>query len=191
MLNTAQAATLKAFIEGDVTLNAIPKTLEGAYEMRELLKLPAVPDHQVWRSTTPTSEIKDAVIFSNYTPANPIAAVDILSAQNVANWLLACAGKRDNLWLLLTEGGGIGSGGIATNKPGIRAALQDATTAIPSGAAGASKSGGWSAIQLVIQRKATVFEKLFSTGAGTTASPATMILEGIVSYNEIAELWVV
>jgi len=35
------------------------------------------------------------------------------------------------------------------------------------------------------KRNATVFEKLFATGTGTDASPATMVLESPVNYQEI------
>ncbi len=36
------------------------------------------------------------------------------------------------------------------------------------------------------KRSATRAEKLFSTGAGTTASPATMAFEGVITYQDVS-----
>jgi hypothetical protein len=36
------------------------------------------------------------------------------------------------------------------------------------------------------KRAATRAEKLFSTGTGSTASPATMAFEGVVTYQDVS-----
>ncbi len=41
------------------------------------------------------------------------------------------------------------------------------------------------AIYVHCNRAATRFEKLFATGTGTTQAPATMVLEGVVGYQDI------
>lgn len=41
------------------------------------------------------------------------------------------------------------------------------------------------AIYAHCKRSATVLEKLFATGAGSDASPATMVVEGAISYQEV------
>lgn len=41
------------------------------------------------------------------------------------------------------------------------------------------------AIYTHCKRSATVLEKLFATGAGSDASPATMVIEGAISYQTI------
>jgi len=160
-------------------------------EVTRLLNLPVSPDFFVWRTITPIQEIKDAVIFSNYTPANPGVGVDLLSAQNVGNWLAACSGKRDNLWLLL-EGASSAftTSGLPTSKANTRASLQDCTSLIPSGPLGANRSGGWPAIQLIIQRKASTIEKMFAVGTGTSASPADLVIEGALLSGEFFEIMV-
>lgn len=38
------------------------------------------------------------------------------------------------------------------------------------------------------KRNATVLEKLLATGTGTDASPATMVAEGAISYQEVADV---
>lgn len=37
------------------------------------------------------------------------------------------------------------------------------------------------------KRSATVLEKLFATGTGSDASPATMVIEGAISYQQVDE----
>jgi len=37
------------------------------------------------------------------------------------------------------------------------------------------------------KRSATVLEKLFATGAGTDATPATMVIEGAIGYQQVDE----
>lgn len=44
------------------------------------------------------------------------------------------------------------------------------------------------AIYTHCNRPATRLEKLFSTGSGTTGSPATMAVEGVIAYQEIEAL---
>jgi len=41
------------------------------------------------------------------------------------------------------------------------------------------------AIYVHCKRPATVLEKLFATGAGSDASPATMLVEGAISYQVV------
>ena len=182
LLTTAQANTLKAFILADATLNQIPHTTDGAYAIADALKVDASPDFFVWKTTTSISDIQDAVTWANFTPANPSAG----AGQDFANWALACQGKQFNLQLLL---GGSGFGGaISTGKANIRAGLQDCTSSIPSDVNGAIKSGGWANIKAVIQRKANILEKIFATGTGTTANPASLVVEGSLTYAEVLSI---
>lgn len=183
LLNTAQSATLRAFIQADPVYSLLPVTANSAETIANDMALNASPDFFVWRTTTPVSDIQDAVIWANFTPANPTAAVDLLTGQNVLNWILACQGKQFNLQLLLSTTS-FSSQGVATGRANIRSGLQDCLSSIPSGSAGATRSGGWNAVQLVIQRKANKLEKLFSTGTGSSASPASMAVDGRLSWQE-------
>jgi len=150
------------------------------------------------KSTTPISDIQNATIFANFTPANPavvptnaidvVAAVNnLIGAINQQNMLLACQGKQFNFQNILAAAGF--GGQIATGKPNIVAGLQDACSQIPSGVNGANKSGGWlNGIQLVIQRLATNGEKIFATGVGTIASPGHLVFDGAISQTEISSV---
>ncbi len=43
------------------------------------------------------------------------------------------------------------------------------------------------AVYVHCKRPATALEKLFATGAGTDASPATMVIEGAIGYQQVDE----
>jgi hypothetical protein len=176
MLTPAQQAALKAFIEADPVFSLYPHNYDGAYDLAVALQALAEPAFQVWKTDAMVSDIYDAITWANFTPANPSAG----SGSDVTNWLLACQGKQFNLQTLLS-----GRDTLNAAKPNIRSGLQDATTSIPSGVAGATKAGGWTNIQLVIQRPANILEKLFATGTGSQASPATMAIEGSINHTDL------
>jgi hypothetical protein len=142
--------------------------------------LNALTTFRVWRTITPVSDIQDNIVWANFTPANPAAG----AGTDATNWLLACQGKQFNLQNLLSSGSGF-SGGVSTNKPNIRAGLQDACTLIPSGVAGATKTGGWTQIQLAIQRAATKAEQLLATGTGTQANPGDLGFDGNIQNSDL------
>ena len=181
ILTTQQKSTLQAVILADNAFNTLPHNEDSAGFIAKSFEVLETPSFQVWKTTTTASDIFDAVSWSNFTPSNPAVAVDALSAANVHNWLLACQGKQFNLQILLGSNNGL----VSTGKANIRSGLQDALTNVPSGTDGATKTGGWSNVQLVIQRNCNRLEKLFSTGTGTTASPASLVIEGKLSILDV------
>ena len=190
-LTTAQATTLKNFIAADGTLSQIPKTTDGAYAIVAALNVP-VTTFWVWQTQTNVSDIYNNILWANFTPNAPASG----AGTDAANYMLFNQGKQFNLQILI----GGGSPTLATSKVNIIAGLQDSLTgllringvAVPAG-------GGWPAVQLSIQRNPTVLEKLFaattattvSTGVGTQANPATLIIEGGLQPNDILNLWAV
>lgn len=172
-LTPAQITLLNTAVLAEPTLNGKVGVDDGAV----INWLNAVTTFVVWRTSTPVSDIQDAITWANFTPNNPAAG----AGQDFANWALACQGKQFNLQNLLSASGG----GVSTAKANIRAGLQDALTAIPSGTNGANKSGGWPAVQLVIQRFATNAEKVLATGTGTSASPGDLGFDGTIQFSEI------
>lgn len=70
------------------------------------------------------------------------------------------------------------------SRANVRAAFDD----IFSGA-GAGAVNNRAHIAAMIRRKATVVEKLFATGTGSTASPGTFAVEGSVDLSDIAGLF--
>lgn len=190
-LNTAQSLALRNFIAADPVMSTYPLTGDGAFAIAILLNAKAIPTFQVWDTAVPVDNIYDAITWANLTPQDlaPVAAIP--STPTVAEtyaqqlWLsraTLCQSKQFALQILLS---GRNSGTVNAAKANLRGGLQDALVSIPSGLNGANKAGGWPAVQLVIQRTATVLEKLLSTGTGSTASPATMSAEGDISYHEV------
>lgn len=186
MLTPAQIAVLKADISANGDLNSIPTNDDGAYAIAALYNATASPDFFVFRSDVPSSEIFDQVTWANYTPQD--------AADNTVTWSnrsLACQGEQFNLQIMLQ-----GQPSFNAGRVQLRAGLNDATTNLPSGASGASRSGGWTGILAILRRKATRGEKLFSvatTGVGTgtgalgaTGNPGLLVVEGQITPGDVA-----
>lgn len=174
-LSPAQLATLKAAILADNTLNAFPNTDNGNGDLATALNALASPDWFVWQTAVNVNDIADAINWANFTPQD--------TPDGTVTWTnrsLACQGKQFNLQTML-----VGRTSMDASKANLRAGLQDALTAIPSGASGASKAGGWAAVQLILSRKAKLIEKILSTGTGSQATPATMGYEGTVTGDNV------
>lgn len=177
MLNNSQLLAVKNEILSDPLLSSKPMNSDGAYDIAVSLNAIYSPDLWVWKTSIQTQDIFDAITWANFTPQD---APD--GTTSWTNRSLACQGKQFNVQTLL-----VGREFINPSKQNIRAGLQDALTAIPSGAGGANKSAGWANVLATLYRKATRFEKLFAAGAGTTASPATLVVEGLISYQEVEQ----
>lgn len=185
-LTSAQYATLKAYIAANNDLSSQPSNADGSFEIARLLNLDASPDFFVFRSNVTPQEIFDQVTWANYTPQD--------TPDNTVTWSnrsLACQGKQFNLQIILQ-----GQSSINAGKINIRAGLNDATTNLPSGASGASRSGGWASILNILRRKATRCEKIFAvqtsgvgvTGGdalGATTNPALLVFEGSISADDV------
>jgi len=164
-MTNAQLIALKAAILADPNLTAqVSAGATGA--IAEYLR--GASTFIVWRSSTAAQDIYNAITWANLTPT------DVPDSTAVwTNRSLACQGKQFNVQTLLQ-----GRDRISSDKPNVRAGLQDGLTNVPSGAAGATVSAGWTTVRLAMQRPASVFEKIFATGAGTQATPGSLVLEG-------------
>lgn len=185
-MTSAQLATLKAHIDASSDLNVFPNNSDGAVEIAKRLNLDASPDFNVFRSSVSAAEIFDQVTWANYTPQD--------TPDNTVTWSnrsLACQGKQFNLQILLQSQAAFNAGRIQ-----LRAGLNDATTNLPSGASGASRSGGWAGILPILRRKATRAEKLFAVqtsgvgvnagdALGATTNPGLLGFDGTVSGNDV------
>lgn len=177
-LSTQQQATLKAFILADPVLNLQPHTSDGAFAIAAALNLPDAGGYQVWRTSTDADTILDAITWANLTPS------DVPDGSAIyTNRALACQAKQLNIQIMLQ-----GRGSLGTGKSTIRAGLNDALTNVPAGSGGALVDAGWlgaGKVKAAITRTATVLEKLFATGTGTSASPSTLVVETSVQYNDV------
>lgn len=106
-----------------------------------------------------------------YIWKNFVGTMDLKKAIIWTEYIGRSAGERDT-FRFMTEGG------INPSDPNIRTGIQD----IFSGPTGSGTRIGLSAIA---NRKATVAEKLFSTGTGTQNSPATSTFFGSLTTNDV------
>ena len=169
-LTQSQLAALKAEITNDPTLSAFPNNTDGAFEIAKALNLQASPDFWVWRTSVAKNEYTQGT-SPDGTTFNWTGTGFITRSQ----------GERD-AWRELFNGGGVGGNSNAVNPslPSVRQAFTD----IFSGAT-APAPANRAHMAAISRRLATRAEKLFATGVGSSASPATMSFEGQVSYQEV------
>lgn len=159
-LTNAQLTTLKASILADPVLTALPNTSDGAFEIAEVYALVAAPDFWVWRTSVPQAEIVGA--------PSPDA-----TTWSWTTYIGRSQGERDGWREMFTD-----TGSINFALSNVRQGFVD----IFSGAGGAAQRTHLLAIG---RRKANRAEKLFATGIGSTISPATMVVEGSLTYQDI------
>lgn len=179
-LTSQQKATLKAFIDADPVMSALPQNSDGAFAIAASLNVVADPAYFAWRPVTPASEIMDAITWANLTPNDTADGT-----ATFTNRALVCQAKQLNLQILLQ-----GRESVATGKSNVRSGLTDALTNVPSGANGAPVDAGWlgaGKVKTAITRTVTVFEQVFASGSGTTGTPSTLALEGPISYQDVQE----
>ena len=175
-LTTAQLVILKNAILGDSALAADVATGNQGVIL-DYMNADSSPAFIVWRSSVKVEEIYDAITWSALTPTD--------NPDDTQAWLnrsLACQGKQFNLQTMLT-----GRATISGAKPAIRAGLQDALTNVPSGTGGAAVNAGWAAVKSALSRAATRAEKLYATGAGTTAAPGSLVVDGKLAMYDIVQ----
>lgn len=177
-LTSAQLAAVKADILATPSLSANSNDNVGNSVIASFYNSMPQADWMVWQTAVSVQVVYDNVVWANYTPQDTPDGTAIWT-----NRALACQCKQINLQTLLQ-----GRDTINAAKTAIRTGLQDATTALPSGASGATRSGGWVNIQTAIQRKASNIEKLLSGGgAGTAANPSTLGFEGRITADDIEQ----
>jgi hypothetical protein len=180
-MTPAQLATLKAHIAANQDPAVISAAATGNdTELARLYNLPST--FYVWRSTTPADEIADAILWDRLTP------VDTPDGSAIqTNRLLLCQVKQMNLQVLLQ-----GRDTIGTGRLNLRNGLSDALQNVPSAAGGAPQDAGWAGagrVKAVINRLATVAERAFATGTGTTAVPGNLgSFAGSLTIQDIGDI---
>jgi hypothetical protein len=165
-LTTAQLATLKAYIAADGALNAQPNNNVGNSIIAVTLNGVASPDFWVWR----TSVTKDELVGST-------SADGTTFNWTGTGYITRSQGERDAFREIFAAGGACNP-----SLPSVRTAFTD----IFSGAT-APAPANRTHLVTVSRRKALVIEKLFSSGTGSTASPATMGREGTITPDDIEQ----
>ena len=175
MLTTSQIAALKAAIIADPNL----ATAYANKDVRAIdTYLSGDSTFVVWKSTTPTAEIFDAITWANLTPNDSPDGTQVWANRN-----LQCQSKQLNLQIMLQ-----GQSQLATGKANVRGGLSDALSNVPSGAGGALVNAGWlPGVKTAIYRFASLYEKIFATGTGTSGTPGNLVVEGSPVLSEVAD----
>lgn len=164
MLSAAQLSTLKASILADSVLAAKPVTSDGHTEIAAAYNLNASPDFWVWRSSVSKDDLVGSVSVDGTT----------------FNWtgtgyITRTQGERDAFNAIFSA--------VGTVNPSI-ASVRQAFADIFSGST-APAPANRTHLLTIARRKATRAEKLFATGTGSTASPAVLGFEGLLTYQDV------
>ena len=176
-LTPQQASTLKTAIQANAT--CAPMFTAGDDVGAAVCMNTLDAAFYVWRTDVPVQAIYDQVTWANMTPADTPDGTAIYT-----NRALACQGKQFNLQTIL-QGRQTLNATIST----LRAGIQDALTALPCGAGGATVSAGWVGVRdTALKRQARLWEKALANtagGNGALATPAVPVLEGLLQPNDI------
>lgn len=161
-----QLLTIKANIAANPDLNAHPDDPDGNNAIAALYNLPAVPDYWVWRTNVSRGEILHTTSVDGTTFK--------FAGGAGGGYITRDQGERDAFGLLFADGA------VDARQLNVRQAFTD----IFSGANGLANRTHCATIA---RRKASRVEKLLSTGAGTTAAPGIMGVEGPITRTDIED----
>jgi hypothetical protein len=156
---------VKADITANPDLIAFPNTADGNIEVARLYNSNAAPDFWVWRTRVTRDELLTSIGPDGTT-----------FAWTGTGYITRAQGERDAFNAIFTS-----DAALNPSLANVRQAFAD----IFSGNT-APAPANRTHLSAVSRRKATRLEKLFATGTGSTASPATMAFEGAVSYQDIS-----
>lgn len=156
MLTQAQALALKADIAADPSFANSPQNSDGAFTIAAAYNQMATPAFIVWR----TSVMQDEIMQNGFDWVQ----VDNLTIGKARIWE----------WLFANEGRVMNP-----SKPNVRAGIDECWKG----------TAQMLAVRAIVyghcKRSASRVEKLFATGAGSDAAPATMTFTGDLSYQDV------
>lgn len=165
-MTSSQLATLRAAIDADTALAALPRTSDAAATISAAFNLDASPTFYVWRTRVTKNDIVSSTSRASTT----------FSWSGAGGFIARSVGEQA-AW---SELFGVDST-IDPSQPAVRAAFAD----IFSGS-GAAAINNRTHMGSVCRRLATRFERLYATGTGTDdTSAGTLVLEGPLSPQDV------
>lgn len=158
----------------------VPNNDDGNYAVAGWYNLVAAGPWIVWRDL-PMDTVLSLITFASMTPADAVPTTPALTVDVYRARALACQGKQMNLQNLI-----ISRTTAPMKQTSYRAGLQDCLTNIPAGASGALITANWVGVRDAAKFSATNAEKLFSTGTGSSAVPADLVVEGSITAQEVS-----
>lgn len=156
-LTPTQQTTLRTHIENTPTLNAFPDNEDGAAAIAAILNIQATPDFTVWRTLVSTQEIMNAI--------NGVSLAALQSAES--NVIISVIAAFQNT-------------GLNTSVPDKRQLFDDIFV-------GSANNNATTRANLLAtwKRLALEIERIFATGTGSDADPATLDFEGRISRQDV------
>jgi hypothetical protein len=161
-LTPAQLLQLRNDIAADGALNPLPKTPDTALQIAAAYNAIASPDYWVWRTSVSQLEIVTATTADGTVWSWPA-------------FIARSQGERDGWREMFADGGSVNAS-LANVRQGFADIFSGSTNNAP-----AQRTH----LLTVGRRKATRAEKLFATGAGTTAAPSLLGFEGDVTGQDV------
>jgi hypothetical protein len=164
-LTTAQLTTLKNDIQNDGSLSSQPNNSDGNTAIAAAYNALVSPDFWAWRTSVTKREYVQT------------------TSQDGTNWTWVTNGfitrsvGEQTAWRELFEPEGVANPSLAN----VRQAITD----ILSGTGNAALNR--THLLTVSRRKVTRFERLYTTGTGSTVSPAVMAVEGPVDASHVQD----
>lgn len=159
-LTIAQLLVLKADIAADPALSGLPLTNAAGDQIMGLYNADASPAYWVWKPVLTEHEVTDLVSVDGTT-------------WSWTAYIGRSVAERD-AWVRMFNG-----------TYSINPSLAQVRTGIADIFSGASGSAQRTHLLAMARRKATRAEKLFATGAGTTAEPSVMTFTGLLSNDDV------
>lgn len=164
----ANAAVISGGQFNGTAVQNVPHTSDGAFAVAAWYNLAASPDFWVWRFTVS----KDEYVGSTSVDGTTFSWVG-------AGYITRSQGERD-AFIALFDAKGYANPSLASVRQAFSDIFSGATAPAPANR---------THLTTVSRRKATRLEKLFAAGTGSTASPATMALEGPLATNDVQLAW--
>jgi hypothetical protein len=167
MLTEAQLPTLKAAILAETDPVFVEFRTQGATgAMANFFNLEAVPAYWVWKTKVPKTDYTNGVSVDGTT-----------FSWTGSGFITRQQGERDAWRELFSTGNAV--------NPSLANVRQAFTDIFSGGTAPAPANR--THLLAMSRRPATRGEKLFATGAGTTANPSLLVFEGSISGDDVVQ----
>ena len=165
-LTPAQLATLKAAIDADPTMSALPLNDDGATAIAVILNTIRSPDYWIWRTAVSKEEY-----------VNGLGPEGTVFSWTGAGFITRSVGERD-AWRELFNSRGVANPSLTPVRQAFTDIFSGATAPAPANR---------THLAAVSRRRATLVEWILrtNTAVGSTAAPDTMGAEGPVIYQDV------
>ncbi len=167
-MTDSQLAVLLADMNATGLFNSLVRDSTGAAVVESYYNQLFVPDYWVWKTSLTKEDITAKTSVDN------------------TNWswtayISRSQGERDAFKEIFVSAG--------DNVATVNASLVNVRSGFSDIFSGVSGAAQRTHLLAIARRLANKFERLFSVGLGTSASPSTMVIEGNLSVSDVLRVW--